>query len=449
MSELLNNVFATQLFMINSKATSESYEESRNKLYKMGIKTFAAKNRMIFSAAHQYKKTINNPYVHECNGLILELGTWKPIMVPCRNMRFNIDTKESNKYLSQGLYKIYEAEDGTCFNMYYYDNEWCISTSNGYYMNNVKWETLTFQEIITDCLSFMNLTWDQFINSLDKSHCYSMGFRHEKYHKFRPQNKVWFIQSVNLDSKSDNYLWVNETSPCSSISTQNTYLTEVSNLKQLYKNASTALEDYIHNNLDICYGYILRSTSLETTGNHSDLFIESSLMKFIRTTWYDKHINQDCLEFKNNKEDYVTLNAYLDSSIYENFNILFPQYQPRMRYYNTLINLIVEYIVDNSKELKYYDQSENQIENENDNKNESYQKILDLENKPSESGLLYPKSNDIMEVGIMLVLKFIHKYKYNINSKTNEQKKRVLYEYITHPEHLSLLMSLIVHPLDQ
>ncbi len=334
---------ATSHFMsTNSNATY-----ARKELYQQGIKTSYNEDVMIFSRMRSAKNAFNNQYVQECNGLVLEIETWRPLVIPPRSLRFNINTIISNKYLHQGLYHIYKVQDGTCFNLYYYNDTWTISTTSGHTMNAVVWaQNKSYQSIITECLESIGLTWETFTNQLNKKNCYSFGFRHPIMHKFTesvdaPLYKIWFIQSVCLDESNDKYLWTDDVSPIEIIATQETLPEVVNNLRDLYKTAGSALQNYLDNKT-VCYGFILRSVNVEQTGEHSDLYIESSLMRTIRQLWYENTIIEQCHKNAWNKELAITLHAYLDMPNYELFCRLFPAYLPEMSVYHTFLSEVVD-----------------------------------------------------------------------------------------------------------
>lgn len=337
-----SKTLATSYFM-QSHASAES---ARRELYQQGIKTSYNDDVMIFTTLHTAKNALNNHYIQECNGLVLEQKTWRPLVVPPRTLRFNIDTDASNRFLHQGLYHIYKAQDGTCFNLYYFKGKWVISTARGHTMNDVKWNgDKTYQEIITECLERIGLTWDTFTSQLNQSNCYSFGFRHPLMQKFREGNSVdiyrlWFIQSVCLDENDPKYLWSSDVSPIVIIPAQDTYPSTVGNLRELYKLASSALQDYLDKK-EICYGYILRSVNSEQTSEHSDLFIESSLMRTIRKTWYENNLIDQCHKAGWDKQLAITLHAYLDSQNYEIFCQLFPEYSTEMGVYHKYITDVV------------------------------------------------------------------------------------------------------------
>jgi hypothetical protein len=426
-----SRVLAIQYFMKNST----DFNSARQELFKLGIKVSYNEDVVIFSTMHSAKNRVNNIYAQESNGLILERDTYKLLVVPPRSLRFNIDTAVSNVFLHQGMYHIYKAEDGTCFNLYYYNNQWVISTSKGYNMNNVFWETKTYQQHISECLDKIGLTWETFTNQLDKKSCYSFGFKNPNFQKFYegksvPIYKIWFIQYVNLDSEDKSYLWAFDKSPIKIINTQAIHSGPVHDLKELYKLASCSLDNFLNyysengvngvnsaNDIDPCYGFILRSVNFKSTEFHSDLFIESSLMKTIRKYWYDNSIIDACYNNNWNKEVYVTLNAYLNCSKYELFKSLFSQYNCLEELYGTFLNNIADDMV------KLYHAT-------NDNK-------LIIGNKVASDE---PYKYKYYDQSVSLHKDFTNNIKYGLGYLSEEEKRNLFLDYIRHPDSLELLM---------
>jgi hypothetical protein len=426
-TETQNQVLATQYFM----STHSNITDACSELYSLGIKTSFNDDLMIFSTQHTSKNNINNTYAQECNGLILEKDTWKPLVVPPRSLRFNIDTDASNKFLHQGLYHIYKAEDGTCFNMYFRNSgevsnndsketgRWVISTARGYDMNNVKWDSKTYQEIIAECLERIGLTWETFTSQLNVNHCYSFGFKHPSFHKFfegkdTPVYKIWFIQSVNLETDSEKYLWASDKSPIAIINNQEVYAGPVGNLRELYKLASCALDDFIGVGT-VCYGFILRSANFEQTEYHSDLFIESILMRTIRKFWYENTIISKCHKNNWTKEKTITLYAFLDTSNYELFRLLFKQYTNEMDQYAVMLNDITNLMVRLVKEPS----------------------VLEIEDQKGE---MTEQTRKYLETSKNLLQSFKDNIRYNINNKSADQLKKAFYEFNCHPNSLEFLM---------
>ena len=305
-------------------------------------------------------------------------------------------------------------------------------------MNNTKWENQTYQELIEDCLGKLDtpLTWEEFTTKLNINNCYSFGFKHPNFHRFyeggsKPVYKVWFIQTVDLDEESNTYLWASDTSPVGSIPNQSRYLEPVGSLKELYKIASSSLEDFaLHVNEETltpyepCYGFILRSVNFEITKYHSDLFIESSLMRAIRRTWYENSIVDLCHTngWQKYKETVITLNSYLDTESYETFRILFPQYQQICDEYNLEISRVIKLMID-----------PNVFDNPQSEDANLPVVLID------ESRLKLYKT-----IANNVLTSFTKSVKYSINTKSPEQKRKIFFEYILDTSMLVVLMPLFV-----
>lgn len=556
-----------------------NFEDARKALYKLGIKTSYDSNRVIFNTMHSYKNNLNNIYAQECNGLILERDTWKPLCVPTRTLRYNINDSVSNSFLHQGLYNIFKVQDGTCFNLYYYQPtveeveeveeveqltksidklsmvdktsvnqpmpnallpltesmpdltaRWVISTASGYEMNNVRWENKTYLELISECLSQINLSWDAFTSALDKTNCYSFGFKHPEFHHFNegrnfPLYKLWFIQSVDLNTEGKTYLWANDNSPIESIPNQAIYEQPVGNLGELYILVSKSINDFkqaerkkqedFHSEMELlelydkdhpeelqkeftqykdelqiradeitaarehaklngketpyvfdlitntgwsdfltvreverrkkiamnyqyyepCYGFILRSVNFELTGYNSDLFIESVIMRNIRKHWYENNMMELCTanNWQSHKETVVCLNAYLDMKSYQDFQMLFPQYQEYFYDYNTIISKVVTIM------LKHKGMNQNQTNQPNQHNYPNQPNHPTIINFPTAPDDLYQR------VANTILKSFTTTTRTNTDRYTHEQKRRMYFEYIIDPCMLVYLMPLLIH----
>jgi hypothetical protein len=401
---------ATSYFM-KSKG---NFDEARSELYSLGIKTSYNDDVVIFSTLHNNKINLDNAYLRECNGLVLNRHTYKPLVVPPRTLRFNIDTNASNVFLHQGFYHIYKAADGTCFNLYYFNGKWVISTAKGHTMNDVKWDSKTYQETISECLETIGLTWEKFTDTLNPKRSYSFGFSHPGRHKFMADvPKLWFIQSVVTDESSETYLWASDQTPIELIPTQERYTTPVLALKDLYRKVRSALEDYLATG-EVCFGFILRSVNPGLTKNHSDLFIESSLMCTIRRFWYENSIIEQCHKNGWNMEKAVTLNAYLNTKNRDVFVKLFPQYAQTFQTYAVEIDKIVSSMVD---------VGQNKLD-----------EAIDLADKST--AVYTPK---------ITAAKFLKMFRstvpYSINDQTRDELAAIYESYVCHPDSLGILMN--------
>lgn len=311
---------------------------------KFEIKMTHDGKRMLLNAYHTIKGQPKNTYTQECNGLILEMESkkWKPLVVPPRSLRFNIETEKANIFLAQDMYTVYEAQDGTIINLYFYGGDWVISTTRGFHMNDMVWDgNRTFKQIVTGILDTLGLTWQQFTSYLSKTSCYTFGFRHKEIQKFQPAGelscKIWFVQSVELDETSPNYLWVNDTSPIGLIAGQKK-IAKPMQIQELYRIAVNSLDNYFKHG-EICYGFILRSNNFECTELHSDLFVESKLMQNIKKSWYDNEIVNMCNRLKLSKNLVVCARAFLCQT--PHFIQLFPDFEPLFRWFETAFESLV------------------------------------------------------------------------------------------------------------
>jgi hypothetical protein len=192
-------------------------------------------------------------------------------------------------------------------------------------------------------------------------------------------------------------------SPIVIIPAQEFYSTTVGNLRELYKAASSALQDYITKK-EVCYGFILRSVNSEQTGEHSDLFIESSLMRTIRKTWYENNLIDRCHKFNWDKLLAITLYAYLDSQNYTTFSKLFPEYDSYFNVYTNYINDVV---------------------------NEMVQKTI----QPTYE---IPMHTNIVN---FLLQSFKNNIRLDTRGQSRENLTKIYLDYIRHPEALDVIMT--------
>jgi hypothetical protein len=331
---------------------------------KFSIKVNFDGDRILFISTGNDVKTTTYNYINEvrneCNGLIVAANTWKPLVVPPKKLRSTYNADNVNTNINQGLYRFYKVKEGTTVNLYYSD-KWIISTTNGYDMNNVKWNQNTYQENFTKCISGLSLTWESFTAQLEQHKCYTFGFRTSDIHKFQTTDDIWFIQSVNLCPFDDDYLWANDTSPIASIKTQemiDIYEENINNCSDLVKITSKSIDNYL-NTKEINLGYIIRAVNNKIVGSDTDIIIESDLFKFIKNTWYDNPVIKYCNENKIDRDSFITLNYllehYLDNSntyAIELFQSIFPDYQDLIDEYMEKIEDVVESFKEETPHLK-------------------------------------------------------------------------------------------------
>ena len=302
----------------------------RSLIYKKSImSSYSDDGRMIF---YNSKNTLfNNPSElndlwAETNGLVVDVLNLKILATPPLTFRSNIDVQLVNTYLSNNMYDILLIEDGTVFNLYYWEplNSWRISTSRGYDMGDCKYSHITYKDIIKELIELNNIEEQEFYDSLNKNSSYTFGFKHSSMHAFwegneAPINYMWFIQSVDENGV------VSYDFDKFGIKTQKKY-NQVNSTKLLFNEIKNSLDNFI-NEKQVLYGFILRSRDPKVTGLHSNIMLESSLLQKIRQLYYHSNINEIAQKKNYNRELYIIVNSYLNHNLNEVFIELFPQYK--------------------------------------------------------------------------------------------------------------------------
>jgi hypothetical protein len=344
----------------------------RSTIYKSGIlSTYNEEdNRMIFYTSKN-KKFLNFPndiaknIWLECNGLVLDMKSMKPLVIPQKTFIKSIDTNEVNLNLSKDLYDISLIEDGTTISLYYSDNldSWRISTQKGYDVTDKMWGSQTYKSIIDDILIVYNIEKIDFFDSLNKSKCYTFGFKHPSMHPFRegkpdPIIKMWFIQSTELISP---YI-VSTEFDNPKIPKQTVYNFPLEkNTKVLFNQLRMSFTNFLSSG-DINYGFILRSKDESQTGINSNIILKSSLMNRIRQLYYNAPIDKLDKD-KYDIEKYIVISSYLDTNTHNMFITLFPQYESLYKKLNDIKSKLIKSILQYAKFIKHRDGNEynNQI----------------------------------------------------------------------------------------
>lgn len=347
----------------NSYNGLTDYQEIREQLYKKGIyvsyenmdgssDTSPAGNktkRFIFTSSKRSRNENISKIALESNGLILEAPSWKPIVIPPTSPRNIVDTKTANKLLHNNLYDIYYIEDGTIVNLYFYNNEWVISTAKGINVNNVIFNNLPYAQMFNEALEQIGINVDDFYSKLNKANCYTFGFKHPDLHPFMefkdtPITKVWFVQMVVDVVSYESLSKVIRNSPIPGIPNHRLTKFPIKSMKTLYSALKNAYNDFV-NKKRINYGFMLVAKNPAEFVDHPDytsLLLESGLMNYIRNLWYDSSYTNFIKSREYNRVETILLNSFLDINRNSIFNVLFPQYND---FFNELERMET-YIVD-------------------------------------------------------------------------------------------------------
>jgi hypothetical protein len=333
----------------------------RSKLYKMGIlASFNTDGRIILYTSKNQRFNKLDDISIECNGLVFDINTMKPLVVPTLNYISNISNISTiNNYINNDLYDIYHINDGTVINLYWWEptNSWVISTTRGYDLTNERWSNLTYIEILKDILRINNHDIDDLYKLLNKEQSYTFGFKHPSMHPFyegtnTPIYAIWFIQSVNLDT----FKISNDFDNNLNIQLQEKLERKVDDIKVIFKILNDSYDDYKSDKF-INYGYIFRSKDISKTTEFSSLLLESSLMKKIRTLYYDSSLNNTIKDYGYDRETYIIIYSYLTIKLHYLFKEMFPQHINKYERLNTITFNIVKdvilYVKDKSIQPKY------------------------------------------------------------------------------------------------
>ena len=304
--------------------------------------------RIIFTSVKGMRSQNFDKISYECNGLILEAGTWRPLVIPCPTPKTSANNNILNKLINKNECEIYKITNGTVVYFYYWNNTWNLSTTRGIDMANVSPISLkkSYKEIINEILTTYNSCFNDFCEILDKSSSYAFIIQHSDMHvgpMINFKNNIIFVHkatvakvdsakvSHNADStNAAEHKWCVELERNHhglSIAIPYQEKIDLSNktLKSVYTNLSNSLDRWINreeSEVEPLYGYIIVSPDkYSAAGDHSYVLLESSLMRKIRQFIYDSKYNK----YGNDKQLATIVDAFLGSDK-KIFIKLFPQY---------------------------------------------------------------------------------------------------------------------------
>lgn len=291
--------------------------------------------------AKDSSKHFNKPIVNQCNGAIIGFyrikqdgltSSWsckllsRPPNVFCPKY----------KTINMRYYDVYKAEDGTTITLYHLDDEWLLSTKNGYDVGDLEWRGAKYKDLFMEALEETSPGFD--INSLDKNVSYTIGFCHPIHHPFRNIKKIWFIYAYNLA----------EGTVADNPGLPEQEKIESDDHNELIYKAMGAYKNFIKTG-EINFGYILRYCGHAKYKSMPDVFIESSLMSNIRRVLYQQtFIKDEKLRRKVKKRfshiEYVILRSYLDINKKKILPNILPQYKETFEQFDNIVNQAVESI---------------------------------------------------------------------------------------------------------
>lgn len=352
-----------QKFLNEKTKQGKSLTEIRSYLYTNYIKTVIedtplSKKRVMF-ISNRKKSNFENPISAETNGLITEYdedsNEWKILSTPTPNFNSSYIKMSNMEYLyNQDLYTVYKVYDGTIINLYYYQDNWRISTNKGYDVTDLNINNEHSYKSLFDYISELYPNFS--LSNLDMNRSYTLCLKYDKIHIFKEvkltNNYLLYIQSVDLNNfkiydDEDIGLPIQEKIKDLSFS----------KLFELKKKSDTAYRNYCktgNKNYDHFYGFILKSNNINITKEYSYIYIESELMKNVRKLIYDfRFIPNNIKQLGLYNYDTILLNIIKNIILNNNdniFNVYFPSYKEKYTIVKKFIlNDLVSHIMSNIK----------------------------------------------------------------------------------------------------
>jgi len=356
-------------------------DKVRKYLYKNYIKTVIEKPELetpnteyrMMLIGNRFKSDFKNPISFECNGAIVSYNRtnnkWKTLVIPTELFNSQPLCKEQiNTYIKNKNYSLYKVYDGTIINLYFYQNQWRISTNKAYDATNLLFmENKTYNNVLEELFSSYK---DFNMNRLNINKCYTICFKYEKFHSFREnsnenQNKLILIQSIDMELfNSQKKIHIDYTEDIGiPVSTQYNLPGDYT-LKNIYNILYNEITKYKKYSKTTTYepnfGLILRSHNYNHTKEYSNILLESNLMSKIRNllynhsfakklNYFDKLLNNEMIvdKYYYNMQHLINLKIYLSEKDKALYNLLFSQFKPNMEQYNNFIKFLTKYIIKN------------------------------------------------------------------------------------------------------
>jgi len=298
----------------------------------------------------RFTANFSHPIVSQCNGLVFDYNTCKILSIPPYafngNVKISTIQQQNTDVNLSDNYNIYKVNDGTVVTLYYYKNEWRMSSTNGYDVGDLKWfGDKTYWEIFNEISNANNYKFD--IKKLNKNRSYSIGFTHPDFHPFKGRSesdikRMWYIQAAELTNA-----YITNRDDIGLPSQE--YIHGKITIKNLLEQTNNALENYIKTGTQ-CFGFILRAKNgIFQDSLHmpmSNILMESNLMKEIR-----QQIYHPMREAKYKDVRFIALNSYLNVHKKMNFIRLFPQFNQEYLMYDNVMNKLTNTI------MKYFKKS--------------------------------------------------------------------------------------------
>ena len=379
--------------LIHTHSEVEIINQIRSFLFKNYIKTVvenvdkeADGFRMMF-IANRFKSKFDNPLTRECNGAVFfysrEKKYFYPLVVPAPLFNSQKLTKSNiHNIYKNGGYLVTPVMDGTIMNLYKYKNEWRISTNKAYDATNlIMFDEKTYMNVLDECISYEhNTAVKGYLSSLTNvvgGYSITLCVKNISFHVFQENfteygyklnNRITIVQQFHMpDNQTTAIISLDPSSVIYSFTSQANTISSESYIswKELMNKMTTSISTFKRYNNQVGFspflGVILRSKSYSSTGEYSDILLESNLMAKIRNFLYNFGFSKN-LTYKNvlsnncvqeavksyyNMTCVNRLHIFLNRKDVNLFNALFPHFKKEFAEYNHFFSFLTTFIMKN------------------------------------------------------------------------------------------------------
>jgi hypothetical protein len=366
----------------------------------------ATVGRLVLSVDKRGGARAAAPLAYECNGLVIDARTWRALAVPPGAFNTRPVARLVDEALAEGLYDVVRVDDGTVVTLYCWEHPtagptWALASSNAYDVSSLCWfgpstyacifstlARILYPEFVAETgMSSKNVngTWQLDFKNLDRTRCYTVGFRSHSFHPMLadPQ-RFWQIQSADLSGDipridfsgsghglpgiPDQYVYPGDflggkpTLESLRVASSDALTRAVAYTTALWKGmppraarhglsaeAYYAVGRCSHDKTlpaELNYGYILRSRDPARTKDHSDILIASPLLKRVRKVVYERAPRSVCDSLTADERlEYNAIRAFLTATDRNDFLALFPDWTDRFRAYGEFTSNVTRLIV--------------------------------------------------------------------------------------------------------
>lgn len=232
------------------------------------------------------------------NGVICKLaGEWRILVTPMPAVANMFRTM--NVLANIAEYECSPAENGSVYNLYYND-KWCVGSTHAHDMSDYQIEGRTYRQRLD-----LEIDFDKLDKTLVHTVCVCTAGAQPRLKHSSPPDRIVHIRSATPDGAARDYSIARIVTDGES----QTYMPVQPRMrltKEDYFNIATqskdALSAFIRGAPPV-YGWILRRVGSDASTPESNIMIESSLMKYIRQTWYNipTHVNQAVWQYDADK----------------------------------------------------------------------------------------------------------------------------------------------------